>query len=207
MACHSSGCVLPRWPNPVYSSWRQIYCPRPAVYDVHQCSVFGPLLFMLYTADIGKIIQQYDLSHRSYADDNQLYSSCNQHESAALKSSRSANGCQVIDSCWINPSPSNPSNASARLACGLHKYDHITPARRDRLHWLPMQQRITYKLCLLTFKGIQGVAPPYIVDLCKRVNTIESRRRLRSAAGGQLIVPRTFTDFGIRAFAYAGPSA
>ena len=37
-------------------------------------------------------------------------------------------------------------NASARLACGLHKYDHITPALRDRLHWLTMQQRITYQL-------------------------------------------------------------
>ena len=74
--------------------------------------------------------------------------------------------------------------ASARLACGLHKYDHITPTLRDRLHWLPMQQRITYKLCLLTVKGIQGDAPPYIVELCKCVNPIESRCRLRSAAGG-----------------------
>ena len=44
-------------------------------------------------------------------------------------------------------------------------------------------------------------------NLCKCVNTIESRRRLRSAAGGQLIVPHTFTDFGKRALAYAGPSA
>ena len=70
-----------------------------------------------------------------------------------------------------------------------------------------MQHRITYKLCLLTFNGIQGEAAPYLVELCKRVSTIESRRRLRSAAGGQLIVPRTFTDFGKRAFAYAGPSA
>ena len=70
-----------------------------------------------------------------------------------------------------------------------------------------MQQRITYKLCLLTFKGIQGVAPPYIVELCKCVNTIESRRRLRSVAGRQIVVPRTLTDFGKRAFAYAGPSA
>ena len=91
-------------------------------------------------------------------------------------------------------------NASARLACGLHKYDHITPALRDRLHWLSMQQRITYNLCLLTFKGLQGEAPPYIVELCKRVNIIESRRRLRSAADGQLIVPRTFPDFGKGSF-------
>ena len=31
-------------------------------------------------------------------------------------------------------------NASAHLACGLHQYDHITPALSDRLYWLPMQQ-------------------------------------------------------------------
>ena len=98
-------------------------------------------------------------------------------------------------------------NTSARLAYGLHKYDHITPALRDRLDWLLMQQRITYKLCLLTFKGMQDMAPPYIVELRKRDNIMKSRRRLRSAAGGQLIVPRTFTDFEERAFAYAGPSA
>ena len=99
-------------------------------------------------------------------------------------------------------------NASGRLTCGLQKYDHITPALRERLHWLSVQQRITYKLCLVTFKGIQveAEAPPYIFELCKRVNTIESHLRLRSAAGGQLTVPRTFTDFGNRAFSYAGPS-
>ena len=109
---------------------------------------------------------------------------------------------------WQNLSTSAiDHNASARLACDLYKYDHITPALQDRLHWLPVQQRITYKLCLLTVKGIQGVTQSYIVELCKHVNTIDSRRRLCSAAGGQLIVPRTFTDFGKRAFADASPSA
>ena len=97
-------------------------------------------------------------------------------------------------------------NTSARLECVLHKYDHITPALRDILHWLPMQQRLTYKLCIPTFTEIQAEAPPYIVELCKCINTIQSGRRLRSAAGGQLIVPRTFTDYGKRAFAYAGRS-
>ena len=37
-------------------------------------------------ADIGNVIQQYGLSRHSYADDNQLYSSCNQHVCVALKS-------------------------------------------------------------------------------------------------------------------------
>ena len=58
--------------------------PWPAVYGVPQGAVLRPLLFTLYTADIGKAIQQYGLSHYSYTDNKQLYSSCIQHECAAL---------------------------------------------------------------------------------------------------------------------------
>ena len=50
-----------------------------------QGSVLGPLLLKLYKADIEKVIQQYGLSHHSYADDIQLYSSCITSESVALK--------------------------------------------------------------------------------------------------------------------------
>ena len=48
-------------------------------------SMLGPLLFTLYTADMGKLIQQYSFSHHSYADDNQLYASCIPFESEAVK--------------------------------------------------------------------------------------------------------------------------
>jgi len=33
-------------------------------------------------------------------------------------------------------------------------YDRITSAIRDSLHWLPVQQRIDYKLCLLVCKQV-----------------------------------------------------
>jgi hypothetical protein len=40
-------------------------------------------------------------------------------------------------------------NTAARLITGLRRYDHITPALRDDLHWLLVKQRITYKVALL----------------------------------------------------------
>jgi len=39
-------------------------------------------------------------------------------------------------------------NAAARLILRLASHDHVTAALRH-LHWLPVQYRITYKLCLL----------------------------------------------------------
>ena len=98
-------------------------------------------------------------------------------------------------------------NAAAKIVCGLRKYEYITQHMRDTLHWLPVPQRVTYKLCLLTYKTIYSKAPKYLIELCKPVAESESRRRLRSTSTGDLLVPRTTTSFADRAFACAGPRA
>jgi len=98
-------------------------------------------------------------------------------------------------------------NTAARLLVGAKKHDHIRHVLRDRLHWLPVQQRVQFKLCLLTFKALHGLAPTYLIELCQPVGSVGSRQRLRSATRGDLVISPTVTYFGARSFAVAGPKA
>src|SRR6218665_485133 len=71
-------------------------------------------------------------------------------------------------------------NSGARLVCNRRKYDHVTPLLRDRLHWLPMQYHINYKLALLVYKSLHGAAPDYLKSYCFGVSTSRAGARLRS---------------------------
>ena len=51
-------------------------------------------------------------------------------------------------------------NAAAWLVTGLRRTEHITPALKS-LHWLPIRQRVTYKLATLVHKCVNGRAPEY----------------------------------------------
>ena len=42
-------------------------------------------------------------------------------------------------------------NTLARVVTNTSKFEHITPILK-KLHWLPIKQRIDYKLCLYTYK-------------------------------------------------------
>jgi len=54
-------------------------------------------------------------------------------------------------------------NAAARLVSGASRRDHITPVLRE-LHWLPVHQRIHFKLGCLMHKSLSGQAPQYLAD-------------------------------------------
>ena len=93
-------------------------------------------------------------------------------------------------------------NAAARMLCGAGKYSHVTGLIHDRLHWLPVAQRIQFKLCLM-YKAMHGLAPAYLSEICTS-SCIEGRTR--SSARSNLVVQRTRTKFGGRAFVVAGPA-
>ena len=97
-------------------------------------------------------------------------------------------------------------NAAARFITVARKYDHISPVLRD-LHWLPLRQRIIFKIATLMHQCLNGLAPPYLATDCIAISSMPGRRQLRSATSGQLYIPRTKTmTFGPRSFKVSGPT-
>jgi len=91
--------------------------------------------------------------------------------------------------------------SSARLITMTRKYDHISPVMED-LHWLPIWQRIDYKVLLLSFKSLNGLAPQYLSDLLQRRPDCGTRRDHTNL----LVNPRVNRiTFGGRAFKKAAP--
>ena len=97
-------------------------------------------------------------------------------------------------------------NAAARLVLDLKPRDHLTTAFRE-LHWLPIRQRIEYKLCLMVHLAVGGRAPPYLSNNLTFVSQLPGRSSLRSAQSTDFYVPRTRLKIGERAYRVAAPRA
>ena len=93
-------------------------------------------------------------------------------------------------------------NAAARLVSLINKYDHITPVMMQ-LHWLPVKERINFKILLTTFKALHGINPLY---LCELISPYQPRRALRSS--DQLLLEQPaykLKSYGSRAFSVCAP--
>jgi len=94
-------------------------------------------------------------------------------------------------------------NSAARIVTNTRKYDHITPILQ-KLHWLPVRQRIHFKILLKTYQYINDMAPEY---LCEPMSIRKSSRNLRSSNQILLQVPvsrlKSYVDC---AFSVAAPS-
>ena len=72
-----------------------------------------------------------------------------------------------------------------------------------KLHWLPLNKRIRFKILLLVYKCLNGLAPIYLSELLRYSN---SPRLLRSSSQNFLAVPGSrLKTYGDRAFSVVAP--
>ena len=96
-------------------------------------------------------------------------------------------------------------NSAARLICNVGRFDHISPSLK-MLHWLPIKFRIQFKILLITFKAIHGLAPAYLIELITL--RTQCTYNLRSTNELLLQPPRvkTLKTLGDRSFVAAAPA-
>ena len=99
-------------------------------------------------------------------------------------------------------------NVAARVVSDTRKFDRgLSTLLHDKLHWLDVPKRVTFKLGLMAHRCLHGQAPRYLADHITPVIEVASRHRLRSTNRHQLIVPRCrLNTYGRRAFPVAGPT-
>ena len=95
--------------------------------------------------------------------------------------------------------------SAARVVLCLRRRDqHSMTAALRELHWLPVAQRIQFKLLTLMHGAVHANTPRYLAD---RISPYVPCRSLRSADQSLIVVPRVNLErLGRRAFSCAGPT-
>src|SRR6218665_584359 len=101
--------------------------------------------------------------------------------------------CHGLPACQIG-SLNRVLHIAARLVGRIPKFGQVTEYIRDELHWLPYPHRIAYRISALARCCIEGLAPPYLRELCCSTTQVQRRCCLRSATQADLIVPRSLED-------------
>ena len=68
-------------------------------------------------------------------------------------------------------------NCAAKVCFRSRKYDPVTPLLRN-LHWLPVKERIDFKIATLVFNTFNNCSPVYISSLLEKPDRV---RQLRSS--------------------------
>src|SRR6218665_2535053 len=79
--------------------------------------------------------------------------------------------------------------SAARLLGQIPKFGHVSSYMLEVLHWLPIRQRIEYRVASLVWRCQLGLALTYLIDLCRPVSGSRSSHSLRSSERGLLSVP------------------
>ena len=96
--------------------------------------------------------------------------------------------------------------AAARLVLQLPYRSSVSEVMHRQLHWLDVADRLNYKIGLLVYKCLHGLAPGYPSDQCIPASTFAGRANMCSSTrlDRLLYVPRTKTKtLGPQGFYYA----
>jgi len=88
-----------------YSS--QLSSVQSVLFGVPQGSVLGPLLYVLYTAELALVVDRHGLSLHQYADDTQVYTSTPAGNAKAAV--RRFTACLVDIEAWLKASRLRPN--------------------------------------------------------------------------------------------------
>ena len=86
-------------------------------------------------------------------------------------------------------------NAAAKAVTNKYKYDHVGEDL-EKLHWLKVKKRIAFKIALLAYKSVNGLAPDYLKDMFRYAHHGHTLK---------LIVPQFISASSRRSFSYIGP--
>lgn len=110
------------------------------VYFYHLCNI-AKIGSFLSLSDAGKLINAFVSSRLDYC--NALFAGLPYHALSCLR---------LVQ------------NAAARVLTRTKNKDCITPVLAS-LHWLPVRFRIDFKISLLTYKALNGLAPYYLKEI------------------------------------------
>ena len=118
--------------------------------------------------------------------------------------------CNVL---YVNLPMKTLKKLKSALNCGIRFIYNISDRNEDLLpfyrkaHILPIEQRIHFKVCLLAYKVVNGIAPDYLCDLIViDKQSEESKTRQRFNDNLRLKVPRpSKTRLGDRRFSNCAP--
>ena len=86
-------------------------------------------------------------------------------------------------------------NAAGKAVYGLYKHDHVGDTLQ-KLHWLPVRERINYKILLIVYKCLNGMGPQYLTEMLNYSNYSHNIH---------LVEPFMITALGERAFQKSAP--